>query len=98
MSNEDHSVVLERHEQMLRSLREQLDELKTVQREIKVMNETLIKITNEIKHTNASLASCENKINEIQSAPGRRWESLIISLLSSLLCGAAGYALARLFA
>jgi len=98
MSNEDHSVVLERHEQMLRSLQKQLDELKAVQREIKVMNETLVKITNEIKHTNASLVSCENRISEIQSAPGRRWETLIISLLSSLLCGAAGYALARLFA
>ena len=61
------------------------------------MNETLVKITNEIKHTNASLVSCENRISEIQSAPGRRWETLIISLLSSLLCGAAGYALARLF-
>lgn len=97
MSNDDLPVVLERHDQMLRSLQKQLDELKTVQREIKVMNESLIEITNEIKHTNASLLSCESKIGELQAAPGRRWEKLIAALLSSLLCGAAGYALARLF-
>ena len=98
MAYEEFSVVLERHDQLLRSLQKQLDELKTVQREIKVMNESLIEITNEIKHTNASLISCENRISELQSAPWKRWEKIIISVLSSLLCGAAGYALAKLFA
>ncbi|MBO4870337.1 MAG: hypothetical protein J5585_11575 [Clostridia bacterium] len=97
MDNEDFPVVLERHEQMLRSMQKQIDELKTVQKEIKAMNESLIKITNEIKHTNASLLSCENKITELQTAPGRRWERIVVSLISSLLCGVAGYALARLF-
>ena len=97
MTNEEFPVVLERHEQMLRSLQKQLDELKSVQREIKAMNESLIEITNEINHTNSSLSSCESKISELQSAPGRRWEKIAVSVISSVLCGIAGYALARLF-
>ena len=97
MNNEEIPVALERHEQMLRSVQKQIDELKSVQREIKVMNRSLIEITNEIKHTNASLLSCEDKISELQSAPGKKWEKVVISLISSVLCGIAGYALAKLF-
>lgn len=97
MQTDEILVGLERHEQMLKSLQKQLDELKAVQKEIRVMNESLIEITNEIKHTNASLLSCEVKINELQSAPARKWEKIIISLISSLLCGIMGYALARFF-
>ena len=54
MTNEDICSALGRHEQMLLSVQKQIDELKTVQSEIKVMNESLIEMTNEIKHTNAS--------------------------------------------
>lgn len=97
MQNEEIIVVLERHDQKLSSLQKQLDELKAVQKEIKAMNESLIKITNEIKHTNASLLSCEVKINELQSAPVKKWEKIAVSVISSLLCGILGYVLARLF-
>ncbi len=97
MQNEEIFIGLERHEQRLNSLQKQLDELKAVQKEIKAMNESLIEITNEIKHTNSSLLSCEMKINELQSAPGRKWEKITVSLLSSVLCGILGYVLARFF-
>ena len=97
MQNEEILVVMERHEQKLNSLQKQLDELKTVQKEIKVMNESLIEITNEIKHTNASLLSCEIKINELQFAPVKKWEKITVSLISSALCGILGYVLARVF-
>ena len=90
-------IVMERHEQKLNHLQKQLDELKAVQKEIKAMNESLIKITNEIKHTNASLLSCEMKINELQSAPAKKWEKITVSLISSVLCGILGYVLARVF-
>ena len=98
MTNEDIPVALGRHEQMILSLQKQIDELKAVQREIKVMNESLIEITNEIKHTNASLLSCECKISELQSAPGRRWEKVVLSIITSIISGIAGYVLARFFA
>ncbi len=98
MTNEEIPVALERHEQMLKSLQKQIDELKTVQREIKAMNESLIEITNEIKHTNASLLSCEGKINELQSAPSKRWESAVSTVITSILCGVIGYLMAGFFA
>ena len=97
MQNEEVFVVLERHDQKLGSLQKQLDELKAVQKEIKVMNESLIEITNEIKHTNASLLSCEMKISELQSAPVKKWEKIVVSVISSLLCGILGYVLAKIF-
>ena len=97
MTNEDISNALGRHEQMILSVQKQIDELKTVQSEIKVMNESLIEITNEIKHTNKSILSCEMKINELQSVPGRKWEKITVSVISSALCGILGYVLARIF-
>ena len=97
MQNEEIFVVLERHDQKLGSLQKQLDELKAVPKEIKAMNESLIEITNEIKHTNASLLSCEVKINELQSAPVKTWEKIAVSVISSLLCGILGYVMARFF-
>ncbi len=42
MVTDEFPVVLERHEQMIRSVQKQIDELKAVQREIKAMNESLI--------------------------------------------------------
>ena len=97
MQNEEIIVVLERHDQKLSSLQKQLDELKAVQKEIKAMNESLIEITNEIKHTNASLLSCEVKISELQSAPVKKWEKIAVSVISSALCGILGYVIARFF-
>lgn len=95
--NEDYSVTLERHEQMLKSLQKQLNELKELQKEIKVMNESLVIITNEIKHTNVALSSCEEKINKIQNTPKDRWEKVVSAVISSVVCGVIGYLIAKLF-
>ena len=97
MENEDYAVSLERHEQMIKSIQHQLNELKAVSAEIKQMNAALIEMTNEIKHTNASLLSCEIKINDLQKIPASRFEKLIGAVISALVCGIIGYIVARFF-
>lgn len=97
MENEDYAVSLERHEQMIKSVQHQLNELKAVSAEIKQMNAALIEMTNEIKHTNASLLSCEMKISDLQRIPATRFEKLIGAVVSALVCGVIGYIVARFF-
>ena len=97
MENEEYAVALERHEQMIKSVQHQLNELKAVSQEIKQMNAALIEMTNEIKHTNASLLSCEVKISDLQKIPASRLEQLIGALVSAVICGVMGYVIARIF-
>ena len=97
MENEEYAVALERHEQMIKSVQHQLNELKAVSQEIKQMNAALIEMTNEIKHTNASLLSCEIKINDLQKIPATRFEKLIGAVVSAIVCGIIGYIVARIF-
>ena len=49
---EDAQIVLERHEQQIKSLERDISDLKAVQTEIRTMNETLVTLATELKHTN----------------------------------------------
>ena len=62
---EDTQIVLERHEQKLQTLERDIADLKAVQTEIRSMNETLVTLATELKHTNEHLARHERKIDEI---------------------------------
>ena len=44
-------------------------EMKTVQAEIRSMNDTLVTLTTELKHANEHLARHEQKIDELENAP-----------------------------
>lgn len=80
-------VVLERHDQHIKSIQHQVDDLKGVQSEIKVMNETLITLTNEIKHTNAHLARQEQKIEAIEGQPKARLNQIKTAIIAALAGG-----------
>ena len=45
-------IVLERHEQKINAIEKEISELKAVQSEIRSMNETLVTLATELKHTN----------------------------------------------
>ena len=55
----DINIVLERHEQRLIILERDMSVMKEVQNEIRAMNETLVTLANELKHTNQHLAKHE---------------------------------------
>ena len=48
---EDINIVLANHEQKLAMLENEISELKSVQAEIRTMNETLVTLATELKHT-----------------------------------------------
>jgi hypothetical protein len=61
----DVEVVLERHEQRIKTLERDMADMKEVQAEIRTMNETLVTLATELKHTNEHLSRHEKRIDEM---------------------------------
>lgn len=81
---EEVNIIIERHEQRIHSLELNIAELKQVHSEIKTMNETLITLANELKHTNTHLARHEQKIEEIEQQPRQRLQQIITAIIAAL--------------
>ncbi len=84
---EDAQIVLERHEQRLKSIEKDISDLKAVQTEIRSMNETLVTLATELKHTNEHLARHEQKIDEIEDQPRIRTQQIVTAIISALAGG-----------
>lgn len=78
------NIVIERHEQQLKMLHQSVQELKQVQTEIKAINETLVTLANELKHTNQHLARQENKIDEMEQQPKLRLQQTVTAIIAAL--------------
>ena len=61
--------------------------MKEVQTEIRSMNETLVTLANELKHTNEHLARHERKIDEIDSVPKQRIQQIVTAIIAALSGG-----------
>ena len=85
---EDVYITLERHEQRLKTLERDVSGLQEVQHEIRAMNETLVTLASELKHTNEHLARHEQKIVEIESRPRARLQQIATAVISALAGGA----------
>lgn len=90
-------VVLERHEQRIRTLEQNMSEIKEVQAEIRSMNETLVTLANELKHTNEHLARHERKIDEIDHIPRQRMQQIVTAAISAVVGGIISLMLGMLF-
>ena len=80
-------VSLERHEHQLKILERDISELREVQNEIKAMNETLVTLANEIKHTNEHLRRHEKNIDEIENQPKLRLQQTVTAIIAALAGG-----------
>ena len=76
-------ITMERHEQQLKGIERDLSDLREVQSEIRTMNETLVTLANELKHTNEHLDKNERKIDEIDHLPRMRLQQIVTALLSA---------------
>lgn len=84
---EETEVMLEQHEQRIKTLEREMAEMKTVQAEIRSMNDTLVTLTTELKHANEHLARHEQKIDEIKSVPSQHLQQISTAIISALAGG-----------
>ena len=80
-------VVIERHEQRLNTLERDMGAMKDVQNEIRTMNESLVTLANEMRHTNEHLARHERRIDEIDAMPRLRLQQTVTAVVSALAGG-----------
>lgn len=80
----DIEVIIERHEQRLKTLERDISAMKEVQTEIRSMHETLVTLANELKHTNEHLTRQERRIDEIDAVPKQRMQQIFTAIISAL--------------
>ncbi len=83
----DIEIIIESHEQRIKTLERDMSAMKEVQAEIRSMNETLVTLANEMKHTNEHLARHERKIDEIDSMPKQRMQQIVTAIIAALAGG-----------
>lgn len=81
---ENAEIILERHEQRINAIEKEISDLKAVQSEIRSMNETLVPLATELKHTAEHLARHERKIDEIESQPKMRMQQIVTAIIEAL--------------
>ncbi len=84
---EEAQIILERHEQQIKSLKRDVSDLKAIQTEIRLMNEALVTLATELKHTNEHLARHEQKIDAIENQPKMRMQQIITAIIAALAGG-----------
>lgn len=94
---EDTEIVLERHEQRIKTLERDMKDIKQVQTEIRLMNETLVTLATELKHTNEHLARHEKKIDEIDNMPRQRLQQIVTAIIAALAGGVISMIIGSIF-
>lgn len=84
---EETQIILARHGQKLQTLERDICDLKAVQAEIRTMNESLVTLATELKHTNEHLSRHEQKIEEIESRPQARLQQIVTAIIAALAGG-----------
>lgn len=95
---ENTQIVLERHEQKLQALERDISDLKAVQTEIRSMNETLVTLATELKHTNEHLVRHERKIDDIERQPKMRLQQIATAIIAALAGGLISTVIGEIFA
>ena len=90
-------VILERHEQRIQTLERDMTAMKEVQTEIRSMNETLVILATELKHTNEHLARHEQRIDEIDALPRQRVQQIVTAIIAALSGGIISMILSAVF-
>lgn len=77
-------IILERHEQRIKTLERDVKELQDIRSELKAMSESLVELATEMKHTNEHLVRNEKKIDLIENQPQMRIQQIITAIISAL--------------
>ena len=95
---EQTEVVLAKHDQKIKALERELSVMREVQAEIRTMNEALIALATELKHTNEHLQRNESKLDALENAPRARAEKITLAVIASLATGLITALIGILFA
>ena len=95
---EDAQIVLERHEQRIKTLERDVSDLRAVQAEIRMMNETLVTLATELKNTNEHLARHEQKIDAMEAQPRMRMQQIVTAIIAALAGGLISAMIGRILA
>ena len=93
----DLEVIVESHAQRIKTLERDMNAMKEVQAEIRSMNETLVTLANELKHTNEHLARHERKIEEMDAMPKQRIQQIVTAIIAALAGGVISMMLSFVF-
>lgn len=81
---DDVKIVLERHDYRLKTLERDMSDMQAIQAEIRTMNETLVTLATELKHTNEHLNRHEQKIDAMESQPKQRLQQTVTAIIAAL--------------
>ena len=95
---EDAQIILERHEQRIKTLERDVSDLRAVQAEIRMMNETLVTLATELKNTNEHLARHEQKIDAMEAQPRMRMQQIVTAIIAALAGGLISAMIGRILA
>ncbi len=96
MTEEEISVTLSCQSQSIKSLQHQINEIKELTKELRVMNTALTTLTSELKHTNKTISEHGGRIDRLESVPTRRSEKFVNAIISALTSALIGFFAARL--
>ena len=80
---EEIAILIERHEQKIKRLEEDIINMREIQNEIKSMNAALITLTTELKHTKEHLVKHDAKIEELDSQPKYKLQQIFTAIVSA---------------
>lgn len=90
-------------EQRARSNTHRLDKLEPIVDEIHTMSNTMVKLVEEVKHTNEAVGSMNQKVDRIDSrvddmerAPGKEWSNAKRTVFNTVVGAVIGFLIAGL--
>lgn len=95
---ENTQIILERHELRLKMLENDISDIKAIQTEIRTMNEALVTLATELKHTNEHLARHEKKIDAIERQPKIRIQQIVTAIIAAISGGLISTIIGMIFA
>ena len=94
---EESNVKIEQHDQRLKTLERDVDELREIANEIADINEVLATLSAEFKHTNERLKRHAKKIEEFENQPRARLQQLITAVTAALVGGLISIIIGAIF-
>lgn len=93
---QEEGLILERHEGRILVLEREMKELRWVQKEIRAMNESLVVLTNELRHTNEHMKSHGKRLGELERAPTARLREIVTATVAALAAAVVSLVLTAL--